>query len=64
MIDHELALAFIEHGPEMVRWMEHNTPVKFQLVPDFPDYHPEHQGGRPQAGRSLECPLYSFNELG
>lgn len=64
MIDYELALAFIEHGPEMVRWMEQNTLVKFQLVPDFPDYHPEHPGGTPQEGHSLECPLYSFNELG
>ena len=30
----------------------------------FPDYHPEHPGGRPDGGRSLECPLFPFDELG
>lgn len=64
MIDPELAASFVDHGPEMVSWLEANTPVQFQLVPDFPDYHPEHPGGMPQGGRSLECPLFSFNELG
>jgi len=64
MIDRELALAFIEHGPEMVRWMEQNTPVKFQLVPDFPDYHPEHPGGRPQGGAPWSAHYIHLTNLG
>jgi succinate dehydrogenase/fumarate reductase flavoprotein subunit len=64
LIDPELAEAFVDHGPEMVTWMEANTPVRFQLVPEFPDYHPEFPGGKPGGGRSLECPLFSFDELG
>jgi 3-oxosteroid 1-dehydrogenase len=27
------------------------------------DYHPEHPGGR-REGRSVECPLFPFDELG
>ena len=64
LIRPELAESFVDHGPEMVSWLEENTSVKFQLVADFPDYHPEHPGGKPTGGRSLECPLISFNDLG
>lgn len=64
LIDPDLAASFVDHGPEMVSWLERNTRVQFQMVPDFPDYHPEHPGGMPSGGRSLECPLYSFDELG
>jgi succinate dehydrogenase/fumarate reductase flavoprotein subunit len=64
LIDPALAEAFVDHGPEMVRWMEANTPAQFQLVPEFPDYHPEFPGGKPGGGRSLECPLFSYDELG
>jgi len=64
MIDPLLAEAFVDTGPEMVEWIEANTPVRFQLVAEFPDYHPEHPGGKPGGGRSLECPLFSFDSLG
>jgi len=64
MIDPELAEAFIDTGPEMVTWLEAKTPVKFQVVEGFPDYHPEHPGGKPKGSRSLECVLYPFDELG
>ena len=30
----------------------------------MPDYHPEHPGGSPGGGRTLECPIYPFDELG
>jgi 3-oxosteroid 1-dehydrogenase len=64
LIDPDLAAAFVDTGPEMVRWLEANTPVAFRVVEGFPDYHPEHPGGRPHGGRSLECTLYPFGELG
>lgn len=64
LIRPDLAESFVDHGPEMVSWLEENTSVKFQLVADFPDYHPEHPGGKPTGGRSLECPLISFDDLG
>ena len=64
MILDDLAEAFVDGGPQMLRWLEDNTPVKFTVVEGFPDYHPEHPGGKTRGGRSLECPLFAFGELG
>ena len=64
MIVDELIESFVDHGPEMVDWFEKQTCVRFQGVPDWPDYHPEHPGGLQQGGRALECPLFPFDELG
>ena len=47
MIDEKLAAAYVDAGPEMIRWLEANTPATFRIVQDFPDYHPEHPGGSP-----------------
>jgi predicted oxidoreductase len=38
--------------------------VQFYSVPDFPDYHPEFPGGKPEGGRTLECPPFPYGELG
>jgi hypothetical protein len=64
LIDMNLAAALVDAGPEVVTWLEQNTPVRFQIIKDFPDYHPEHPGAKPGGGRSLECPLFPFVELG
>jgi succinate dehydrogenase/fumarate reductase flavoprotein subunit len=64
LIDMDLAAALVDAGPEVVSWLEANTPVQFQIIKDFPDYHPEHPGAKPGGGRSLECPLFPFVELG
>jgi len=59
----ELAEALVDTGPELVEWLESSTPLKLRLVPGFPDYHPEHPGGKPQGGRSLEPELISFERI-
>jgi succinate dehydrogenase/fumarate reductase flavoprotein subunit len=64
LIDLALATTFVETGPEMVAFMTERTPIEFQCVPDFPDYHPEQPGGKPGGGRTLECPTFPFGELG
>lgn len=64
LIDPDLAAAFVDGGPEMVRFLLDRTPVEFEICKEFPDYHPEHPGGKPAGGRSLQCPLYPFDELG
>ncbi len=64
LIDEKLAAAFVDTGPEMVEWLAANTQVTFSTIAGFPDYHPEHPGGRPNGGRSLECALFPFSELG
>jgi succinate dehydrogenase/fumarate reductase flavoprotein subunit len=57
LIDERMAAAYIDTGPQMIRFLEGCTPVRFYSVPDFPDYHPEFPGGKAQGGRTLECPL-------
>ena len=64
MIDPQMAAAYVDTGPQMVTWLEANTPVKFKSVPDFPDYHPETPGGKVSGGRTLECPTFPYGELG
>lgn len=64
MIRPELAEAFVHTGAELIEWLEARTPLQLRLVHGFPDYHPEHPGGKPKGGRSLEPELFSFQELG
>ncbi|MDN5915272.1 MAG: FAD-binding protein [Pseudonocardia sp.] len=64
MIDPSLAEAFVDTGPEFVEWVERATPLRYHQVPGLPDYHPEHPGGLPGGGRSLDPALFCFGELG
>lgn len=65
LLDQSLVEAYVDGGPAMVRFMEDRcSPVEFYAVPGMPDYHPEHPGGRPDGGRTLECPIYPFDDLG
>ena len=64
LITDEMAETYVDAGSEMVTYLEDRTPVQFYCVPDFPDYHPEQPGAMAQGGRTLECPLYTFGELG
>ncbi|MGE0668807.1 MAG: FAD-dependent oxidoreductase [Sphingomonadales bacterium] len=60
----DLTEAYVDAGPEMVRFLEERTPVQFYSVKDMPDYHPEFPGGSPKGGRTIECPIYPYDELG
>jgi 3-oxosteroid 1-dehydrogenase len=64
LLEPRLVEAFVDAGPEMVDFLEAKTPVQFYAVSGMPDYHPEHPGGSPGGGRTLECPIYPFDELG
>lgn len=64
MIAPEMAETFVDTGPEMIEFLEGCSPVSFYSIPDFPDYHPEFPGGKPLGGRTLECHLFPFGELG
>ena len=64
MIDQQMAETYIDVGTEMIEFYEARTPVKFYPVPDFPDFHPEFPGGKPEGGRTLECPPFPYGELG
>lgn len=64
LIRPEMAEAFIDTVNPMLDWVEARTPLRMRLVPGYPDYHPEHPGGKPGGGRSTEPELFSFHELG
>jgi 3-oxosteroid 1-dehydrogenase len=64
MLEQPLVEAYIDAGPEMVELLEAKTPVQFYAVAGMPDYHPEFPGGSPGGGRTLECPIFPFDELG
>ncbi len=64
VMDMSLATAFVDNAPDMIRWMEANTPLQFTVAVGYPDYHPENPGGKPAGGRSLDPALFSFKQLG
>jgi len=59
----ELLERFIDTAPKMIRYLEEATPLEFSALEKYPDYHPEHTGGKP-GGRSMETGLFDTNELG
>lgn len=64
LIPEELAVAFVDNGPRVLAFLEEQSPLRFTCVSDYPDYHPELPGGKPEGGRTLECPPFSYAALG
>lgn len=54
--------AYLDYGPEMLRFMEKETEAKFVRTL-YPDYHPEQPGGV-QIGRSVTAAAYDGRRLG
>lgn len=54
---------YVDEAPKMARWLEDKTPLRFTALGHYPDYHPEHPGGKP-GGRSMETGLFQTGELG
>lgn len=63
-LDPETLWAFMQGGPEMVRYLEERTPVRLHAFTDFPDYQPYAPGAKPDGGRSLDNEAFSFERLG
>lgn len=63
-MDPELARAFVDRARGTVEWLEQVTDLQFTSILGYPDYHPEHPGGRPEGGRSLDPGLFSYHRLG
>ena len=60
----ELVEAYVDAGPEMVDAAGGEDAGAVLRRAGMPDYHPEFPGGRPDGGRTIECPLFPFDELG
>ncbi len=64
LLDPETLAAFLEAGPEMVRYLEDHTPVRFHLFERFPDYHPDAPGAMSNGSRSLDSDVFPYEQLG
>jgi 3-oxosteroid 1-dehydrogenase len=60
----DMAAAFVDGVRPTLRWLEQETPLRLKPVPGYPDYHPEHPGGLPGGGRSMEPELFGTDVLG
>jgi 3-oxosteroid 1-dehydrogenase len=56
--------AYVNASPEMVRYLEDNSHVRFQAVPGYSDYYPEVKGSRKEGGRTIEPPPFYARRLG
>ena len=63
-LDPDTLGAFLERGPEMIRYFAEKTPVRFHAYADFPDYQPYLPGAKAEGGRSLDHEAFSFEQLG
>ncbi|MEM7094448.1 MAG: FAD-dependent oxidoreductase [Actinomycetota bacterium] len=63
-IDSDMAAMFVDEGPTAIRHLDERTPCAFHLLPEYPDYHPEHPGGLGAGGRSIDNGLFGFDSLG
>jgi len=57
----ELIEAFVDTGPEMIRYLEEHTPLELEAS-NMPDYHPEVEGAN--TGRTQGPLLFNIKELG
>ena len=63
-LDPDTLGAFMESGPEMIRYLADKTPVGFSVFVEFPDYQPYMPGAKPNGGRSLDSNAFAFDRLG
>ncbi|NML93326.1 FAD-binding protein [Novosphingobium sp. TW-4] len=63
-LDPDLLWAFMQNGPEMLRYFAERTPVRLVSFTDFPDYQPYAPGAKPDGGRSLDNEAFAFERLG
>lgn len=61
--DDALIAHYVRQGPELVRYLEQHAGIAFAAVPNYPDYHPEFEGGR-RGGRPIEGPIFDTSQLG
>lgn len=59
----EVLEAFVDRGPEMIRFVADVCDLHFASVDDYPDYRPDLEGSVP-GGRSLDPHFYDLNRLG
>jgi 3-oxosteroid 1-dehydrogenase len=61
--DHELIERYLDESIQVVKFLERHAGIRFNPIPDYPDYQPELPGSR-IGGRPLDQDLFDTNELG
>ncbi len=56
--------SYLENAPRMMDYLHKRTQIKFEIVPDYPDYYAERPGGQSQGGRSCETAGFDGALLG
>jgi len=64
MLEPDTLEAFLDNGPEMIRFLDDNTPVELDIYEGFPDYQPNAPGAMKHGSRSLDNAVFAFEELG
>jgi len=62
-VDPALVEAFVDKGPEMLRFLEENSEVRYEAMVHYADYYQEIAGARP-GGRSIDPLPYEARLLG
>lgn len=62
-VDEKLLDAYLDHAPNMIRYLEQNTPVRYEVAEKYPDYYPHLKGSLP-GGRTLDPELFDTSCLG
>ncbi|MBW2315478.1 MAG: FAD-binding protein [Deltaproteobacteria bacterium] len=55
--------AFMEKGPEALRYLDEKTHAEFVSLPEYSDYYPRVEGSKP-GGRSVEPEHFDARQLG
>ncbi len=63
-VSEERLRAYVKAAPEMVRYLEDKSHVRFQIVRGYSDYYPNMPGSRPDGGRTIEAVPFDARKLG
>ena len=64
LVSEDRLRAYVDKGAEMVRYLEENNRVRFQIVPGYSDYYPRVDGSKAEGGRTMEPVPFSAWKLG
>jgi succinate dehydrogenase/fumarate reductase flavoprotein subunit len=60
--DDAVLQSFVQHAPEVVRWLAEDIEVPFELVGSYPDYYSDRTGGK-EGGRHLSSRTFAPRDL-
>ncbi len=63
MVSEARLLAYLDNAPKMVKYLEDRTPVRYAILPSYPDYYQALRGALP-GGRILDPDFFDISVLG